>query len=270
MTTTVLELNVSGIICRACEDAIADALLHTRGVVSAQAHYWRGRVTITYDPNIVTEDTLRQELTNAGYPPGTHGMGGVVDSQVPFNLPGYSDANTEGYDLEKAKAYLAQSGVDPASVTLSIICSNDTKKRAGEVIQANLQEVLGINATIESMDLATYLSATAEGDYTGAIGGYTSSTMVGYLIGVYHSKSIGASNKTRTNDPEIDALIDKAATTIDETERNKYLEECSALLNAQCPQIPLYQPTALRAYNSDLKGVEVNASGTMYFENLSW
>lgn len=30
MTTTVLELNVSGMICRACEDAIADALLHTR------------------------------------------------------------------------------------------------------------------------------------------------------------------------------------------------------------------------------------------------
>ena len=34
MTTTVLELNVSGMICRACEDAIADALLHTRGVIS--------------------------------------------------------------------------------------------------------------------------------------------------------------------------------------------------------------------------------------------
>lgn len=88
MTTTVLELNVSGIICRACEDAIADALLHTRGVVSAQAHYWRGRVTITYDPNIVTEDTLRQELTNAGYPPGTHGMGGVVVDGICLALVG--------------------------------------------------------------------------------------------------------------------------------------------------------------------------------------
>lgn len=54
MTTAVLELNVSGMICRACEDAIADALLHTRGVISAQAHYWRSRVTITYDPDIVT------------------------------------------------------------------------------------------------------------------------------------------------------------------------------------------------------------------------
>lgn len=88
MTTTVLELNVSGMICRACEDAIADALLHTRGVVSAQAHYWRGRVTITYDPNIVTEDTLRQVLTNAGYPLGTHGMGGVVVDGICLALVG--------------------------------------------------------------------------------------------------------------------------------------------------------------------------------------
>lgn len=75
-------------ISRACEDAIADALLHTRGVVSAQAHYWRGRVTITYDPNIVTEDTLRQVLTNAGYPPGTHGMGGVVVDGICLALEG--------------------------------------------------------------------------------------------------------------------------------------------------------------------------------------
>lgn len=68
--------------------ARADALLHTRGVVSAQAHYWRGRVTITYDPNIVTEDTLRQVLTNAGYPPGTHGMGGVVVDGICLALVG--------------------------------------------------------------------------------------------------------------------------------------------------------------------------------------
>ena len=48
----------------------------------------RGRVTITYDPNIVTEDTLRQELTNAGYPPGTHGMGGVVVDGICLALVG--------------------------------------------------------------------------------------------------------------------------------------------------------------------------------------
>lgn len=88
MTTAVLELNVSGMICRACEDAIADALLHTRGVISAQAHYWRSRVTITYDPDIVTEGTLRQVLTNTGYPPSAHGMGGVVVDLICLALVG--------------------------------------------------------------------------------------------------------------------------------------------------------------------------------------
>lgn len=62
-----------GIVC---------ALLHTRGVISAQAHYWRSRVTITYDPDIVMEDALRQVLTSAGYPPSTHGMGGVAAGAV--------------------------------------------------------------------------------------------------------------------------------------------------------------------------------------------
>ena len=88
MTTAVLELNVSGMICRACEDAIADALLHTRGVISAQAHYWRSRVTITYDPDVVTEGTLRQVLTNTGYPPSAHGMGGVVGDLICLALVG--------------------------------------------------------------------------------------------------------------------------------------------------------------------------------------
>ena len=199
-----------------------------------------------------------------------NGLGKAAVSQTPYNLDGYSEENADPYDPEKAQEWMDASGVDPASIELSIICSNDTKKRAGEVIQANLKDVLGIDAAIENMDLATYLSATAEGDYTGAIGGYTSSTMVGYLVGVYHSDSINASNKTRLNDPEVDALIDKASTTIDVEERNGYLEQCSALLNSICSQVPLYQPVALRAYDSNLKGVEVNDSGTIYFEKCSW
>ena len=74
-------------------------------------------------------------------------------------------------DVEKAKEYLKKSGVNPKDIHFSIICSNDMKKRAGEVVQANLKEI-GIECEIESMDLATYLSATADGNYTAAIGGY--------------------------------------------------------------------------------------------------
>ena len=188
---------------------------------------------------------------------------------TPSNFPGTTDENADTYDVEKAKEYLEASGVDPASVKFSIICSDDTKKRAGEVIQANLKEI-GINCEIESMDLATYLSATAEGDYTAAIGGYTSSDLLSYVVGVYHSSSINASNKTRLNDPEVDALIDQAKTTLDETERVAIFEKLSARLNLLCSQAPLYQPLTLRAYKAGLEGVEVSDSGTIYFENVYW
>ena len=198
-----------------------------------------------------------------------NGMATPAISQMPMNFEGATEENADTYDVEKAKEWLDKSGVDPASVKFSIICSDDTKKRAAEVIQANLKEI-GINCEIESMDLATYLSATAEGDFTASIGGYSSSDLLSYVVGVYHSSSINASNKTRLNDPEVDALIDQAKVTIDEAERVAILEQLSAKLNEICSQAPLWQPLTMRAFNAGLQGVEVNDGGYLYFENVYW
>ena len=186
-----------------------------------------------------------------------------------MNFEGATEENADTYDVEKAKEWLDKSGVDPASVKFSIICSDDTKKRAAEVVQANLKEI-GINCEIESMDLATYLSATAEGNFTASIGGYSSSSLLGYVVGVYHSSSINASNKTRLNNPEVDALIDQAKVTIDETQQVAIMEQLSAKLNEICAQAPLYQPLTMRAFNAGLQNVEVNDGGSLYFENVSW
>mgnify|MGYP001126549325 FL=1 len=83
-----------------------------------------------------------------------NGLASTAVSQVPMNFEGATLDNADVYDVEKAKEWLSQSGLDPASIEMSIICSDDTKKRAAEVIQANLKEI-GVNAQIESMDLAT-------------------------------------------------------------------------------------------------------------------
>ena len=198
-----------------------------------------------------------------------NGMATPALSQMPMNFEGATEENADTYDVEKAKEWLEKSGVNPASVQFSIICSDDTKKRAGEVIQANLKEI-GINCEIESMDLATYLSATAEGDFTAAIGGYSSDSLLSYVVGVYHSSSINASNKTRLNNPEVDALIDKAKITVDAAERKPIMEELSALLNEICSQAPIYQPISMRAFDARLQGVEITDGGTIFWQNVSW
>ena len=199
-----------------------------------------------------------------------NGEASVVDCMVPDCFPGTTSEGAPTYDPEQAKKYLEESGLDPADCGFAIICSDDTKLRAGQVIQSCLKDNLGIDVTLETLDLATYLDVTQTGDYEAAIGGYTSDSLLAYAKGVYHSNSINASNKTRTNIPEIDELIDKIQATVDPAENEKLVTEFNKMINENCPQVPLYMRNNTRAYNSALKGFNCNAGGTTYYEQFSW
>ena len=119
-----------------------------------------------------------------------NGDGSSTDCLLPECFEGTTNEGAVTYDPEQAKAYLEASGLDPAQCGFSLICSDDTKLRAGQVIQSSLKENLGIDIQLESMDLATYLDVTASGDYQAAIGGYTSSNVLAYALGVFHSSSM--------------------------------------------------------------------------------
>lgn len=199
-----------------------------------------------------------------------HGAGTVSDALVPDCFPGTTSEGAPTYDVEKAKAYFAESGLNAADCKFALICSDDTKLRVGQVIQSCLKETLGIDVELQSMDLATYLDVTATGDYDAAIGGYTSNSLLTYAQGVYHSGSINASNKTRTNVPEIDALIEKMEKTVDVAENEKVAKELSLAINELCPQVPLYMRNNVRAYNSGLAGFNLNAGGNTRYESMSW
>lgn len=199
-----------------------------------------------------------------------NGAGVVPTAQTPAGMLGENPEGFDTYDVEKAKQYMKDSGVDPSTIKMPIICSNDTKRRAASVIQQNLKDVLGIECEIVSMDLATYLSETAKGNFTAFIGGYTSSEMMSFLKGVFLSDNIGSSNKTRTNDKKVDELINKACATPDDREREKILQEVTAYLNDLCPQCPIYQDSYLSAHNVNLMGTGINGGGNFYVDEWYW
>ncbi|MCI6255500.1 MAG: ABC transporter substrate-binding protein [Clostridiales bacterium] len=199
-------------------------------------------------------------------------MNGFANSAISCAPPGFSSSTTEnavGYDLEKAKEYLEQSGVDPSTVKMPIVCSTDENMRTGAVIQANLAE-LGIEVELVSMDHATWLASYNSGDFTAGITQLAQRSMQQWLTTIYHSRYIGATNGSRLNDSKVDEYLDQAAVTIDPTENQQILTDCVARLNDLCPVVPLYSNVYVKAYNSGLGGANCNATGAAYYHWLYW
>ena len=186
-----------------------------------------------------------------------NGQGSVTTSPNPQTFQGANEEGTIGYDVEKAKEYLAASGIDPTTVTFSCMTYTDETRRTAEVIQAYLQEI-GVHMEIESLD------------FEASVGGYTASDLLTYMKGMWHSISIGASNLCRLNDPEIDAMINPAEQTLDAAERTALLSEICTKINEKALMVSLYTTTYVRAYNADLQGMDVSASGYTLYQDLYW
>ena len=195
------------------------------------------------------------------------GLGTAALSPNPEVYAGSTLENTTPYDPELAAQLLAQSGVDTENLVLTCLCYSDETRRSAEVIQAALQEI-GITMEIETLDFAAFLSSMLEGDYQLAVAGYSSTNMLTYMRGLWHSASLGASNAARLIDPEIDALIEQAEAQLDPEARTGILLEICRRTNDLSLLVPLYTTSVIRAYRSDLGGVHAGPSGLMRYQDL--
>lgn len=69
MQEKTIQTYVKGIYCIQCPELIISALLQLRGVIDADVEYFKSRVTVRFDPDIVTQNDIFSALEDAGYPP---------------------------------------------------------------------------------------------------------------------------------------------------------------------------------------------------------
>ena len=69
---------VRGMICPQCEEEIVFVLLHTRGIIKAEASYRKAEVTLEYDPDIISVPDIEVALERAGYSAGGSGKEGFI------------------------------------------------------------------------------------------------------------------------------------------------------------------------------------------------
>lgn len=198
----------------------------------------------------------------------TNGLAMVAISHAPIGMEGYTDKGALNYNVEKAKVFMAESGVDPSTIKLEIIANNDALKKAAEVIQANLLEI-GINAQVVTMDFAANMDALDSGVYTGSLGSYAQRTLPQFLRFLYSETGTGGKRLGYRN-PEFEALLDEIYGTLDEAKRVELTENAVRMLNEDAAYVPLFQESYVKAFDANLTGVNVDALGSTYYHYISW
>lgn len=164
------------------------------------------------------------------------------------------------YDLEKAKALLAESGWDLSKeIVFSVPTGNTTREKAATIITESLKSI-GLNVTIQKADLATTLGNVQKCNYDISIIG-----MPDVPLNIIRYLRVYASTKytwTNYSNPTADELVDTIQSSVDEeTIKNSYLE-LQQLIADEVPVAGIYSEYSLHAVNKRVTYGELKEYGS--------
>ncbi len=181
---------------------------------------------------------------------GDKGNPGFLPPSNPYYNPNVPDYP---YDLEKAKALLAEAGYDGRPIRLAY--SPDwimASPRVVEILKAGFDPI-GLKVEMVIMDQGTIDAAAQEGNYEMLITGF------GGLGGdpdqlrrMFHSRSqmVGFSRARGYQNPEFDQLADAQVSMMDPAERRRAVDRMQAILAEDLPVVALYYTARVVVYNA--------------------
>ena len=193
-----------------------------------------------------------------------------ANSIINPNVFGHSDT-VEGYpyNVEKAKEYLAKSGVKDTSFTL-FVNDSTTRLQLAQIIQANLKEI-GIDMKIETLEWGAYLQRTAQGEHQAFLGGWVSGTSDAdiVLFPLLHSSSHGgAGNRAFYTNKEFDKIVDEARLVSSPEERKALFLKAQDILQEEAPLGILLYKNENIGLNKKVKGFKFDPTTMHNLKNL--
>jgi peptide/nickel transport system substrate-binding protein len=193
-----------------------------------------------------------------------YGAAEAAHSLIPPAAFGYSDKAIQyNFDLEKAKALMAEAGYADGFSCNLWVNENQERVEACQIVQSQLKQI-GIEVTVDVMEFGTFIDQTSAGEHDLAFFGWTCSTAdADYnYYSLAHSTQQGApGNRAFINDPEVDRLIEAGRTTADPVERQKYYDELEVVLSEMSPNAFLYYSVINVGGGKDVQGFEMDANG---------
>ena len=168
-------------------------------------------------------------------------LGGVAESEgTMWGYRGiYRNRNLPflGYDLDKAKEYLAKTAYNGEEV--QVLTSGIAFVKAAEVIQQQLNRI-GIKVKVETMDMAGFFAATTWEEnkaqillWSQTLNQRTSSFRNNFYPGV-------TNNRSRYDNPELNELMDKDPTVPPGPEKEALCYRMQEIIAEDIPSVNLY------------------------------
>lgn len=209
----------------------------------------------------------RQSLIDGIY----EGYGIPAISPISPGVFGYTeDVTPTDYNLEEAKALLAEAGYADGFKTTIWTNDNPARQNVAIVLQQALKE-LNIDVNIEVMEWGAYLEKTAAGEHDMFILGWSNSTGdADYgLYALFHSSQHGdAGNRAFYTNSEVDALLDAGRREADQDARLGIYTDAIKIISDDAPMAFVLHPSVLTGVSDKVTGFRVTADSMYHLKDV--
>lgn len=188
---------------------------------------------------------------------------GVTSTALPYSATEEVFAPYK-YDVEAAKALLKEAGY-PNGFNIKLYTSNGrytNDKQIAEAIQMQLANV-GINAKLEVMEWAAYMSALAAGEeielYLFGMGNSTGDPRNTLNLNFYTDNT---NNYSFVDNAELNALLDSAILETNMKERAKLLIQAQKVIHDNYYWVPIHYEPLIVACGADVQGIVIYPNET--------
>ncbi|MGH8648039.1 MAG: ABC transporter substrate-binding protein [Burkholderiales bacterium] len=153
----------------------------------------------------------------------------------------------EPQDLEGARKLLAEAGY-PDGFGLTLHAPNNRYVNDEQIAQAIAQMLarIGIQTRVDAMPSSVYFSRGSKLEFSFMLVGWGAETMeasspLKALLATFNKdKGTGASNRGRYSNPKLDAVLDQALATVDDSKRERLLQQATEIGMSDLGILPLY------------------------------
>lgn len=249
-TTSVSELVTGGVQLSAVDAAdtervTASGLATVVSTPTNRVVHWTFNTSeglATHDPRVreaidlAIDDTVFVEVLQDGYGAVTRARTGPGDNFAPTGLYG-----TYLYDPDRAVELLAAAGYGPGELEITLMGGTEANDRAE--LTAAMLEAVGIEAKIELFESSVWSSRywnTGEFVHMAAVGSSNSTFDYGSTLTDLVCPSGVHSFRSHWCNEEFSALVVEANSELDATRRQELLDQATAILMDERPQIYMY------------------------------